>query len=192
MRFLFALVATCVLACGESQPMLAANFSTGEDAAARFGVHEIVLTGDGAADFVLPTGVVGSRKSRIDGSTVYFRSFQNNTQPWTMAFVIDLNGNGLPDVIAATDGAPGLSFLSGNGGSFPVGARIATRGPVSFLTTGDFDGDLITDVAFVAVGAGEDALIAEGKVESSTFDGDPCRAVVEAAISAIRTAWPRF
>jgi hypothetical protein len=107
------------------------------------------ITGDGAADFVLPTGVVGSRKSRVDGRTVYFPSFQNNAQPWTTAFVADLNGNGLSDVIAATDGAPGLSFLSGNAGPFPVGAHIATRGSVSFLSTGDFDGDLIGDVAYV-------------------------------------------
>jgi hypothetical protein len=110
------------------------------------------ITGDGRADFVEADRVLGSRVSPVDGSLHYFTSFQNNAQPWSLARVEDLNGNELPDVIAATEGAPGLSFLSGTGGPYPVPARLGTQGPVRLLATGDYDGDLIADIALVESG----------------------------------------
>lgn len=118
------------------------------------------ITGDGAADFVIPLGVIGSRKSLVDGSNVYFETFANTSRPWTTAFVGDLNANGFPDIIAATEGEDGLSFVNGSGGPFALGSSITTRGPVRFLTTGDFDGDLIGDIAYVEGGitGGSDLL----------------------------------
>ncbi|RYZ01731.1 MAG: VCBS repeat-containing protein [Myxococcales bacterium] len=132
------------------------------------------LTGDGVADFVLPSAIFGSRTSRIDGSTVYFQAFLNRSLPWTTAFVGDLNGNQLPDVIAATEGESGLSFLSGNGGPYPVGQRLPTRGAIRLLTTGDFDGDRAGDVAYIesAAGSAADALtVAYGTQDSAPLTG---------------------
>lgn len=110
------------------------------------------FTGDGVVDFVEPIGTLSSHKSLVDGQVRYVTSSENRSKPWSMARVADLNGNGFADVIAGTEGSPGLSFLSGNGGPLPVPTHLDTQGPVRFLTTGDFDGDKILDVAYVQSG----------------------------------------
>ncbi len=107
------------------------------------------ISGDGIADFVFSTSVKVSRKSLADGLVGYFESYANGAQPWSMAKIADVNGNGRPDIVAAAAGAPGLTFLNGTGGSFQISARLATRGPLRFLAAGDYDGDLIGDVAFI-------------------------------------------
>jgi hypothetical protein len=66
-----------------------------------------------------------------------------------MARVADLNGNGLPDVVAGARGALGLTFLNGTGGPYQIPARLGSHSALSLLTTGDFDGDLIGDTAFI-------------------------------------------
>jgi hypothetical protein len=114
------------------------------------------ISGDGVADFVFPERILVSRKSLVDAGVQYSYSYVNNAQPWSVAHVVDLNGNGLSDVIAGTKGVPGLSFLSGTGRPFPVPARISTQGPLRFLATGDYDGDLIQDVALIESGPPQD------------------------------------
>jgi len=115
------------------------------------------ITGDGVADFVMSGGVIGSWRSATDGAVVYDSVFIHRGEPWTMARVVDLNQNGLADVVAATVGAPGISFLNGTERPFPVGAQLSTRGAVRFFTTGDFDGDSVTDIAFADDGLGNAA-----------------------------------
>lgn len=110
------------------------------------------FTGDGVVDFVEPIGTLSSHKSIVDGEVRYVTSFQNHSKPWSMALVADLNGNGLQDVIAGTVGSPGLSFLSGSKGPYPIQTHLDTQGPIGFLTTGDFDGDKIVDAAYVQRG----------------------------------------
>ncbi len=105
------------------------------------------LSGDGFADFVLPDIIVSSRPRLSGNGQIYSASYKNRGNPWTMAEVADLNGNGRPDVIAASAGVAGLAFVNGSGSRYQVGATLPTEGPVQFLTTGDFDGDLINDVA---------------------------------------------
>ncbi|HVY25529.1 MAG TPA: VCBS repeat-containing protein [Polyangiaceae bacterium] len=107
------------------------------------------LSGDDVADFVMPSGVLSSHRSLVDGSVAYGASYANNEQPWTLAEVIDLNGNELPDVVAAAQGSPGITLLNGTGGFYQVAAHLSTRGDVRLLTTGDFDGDLLRDIAFL-------------------------------------------
>lgn len=107
------------------------------------------LSGDGLADFILPYGIVSSRPRLSDDDHRYSVSYENRGAAWTMAEVADINGNGVLDVIAATAGLPGLDFVNGTGGRYQVAAALPTGGPVQFLTTGDFDGDLINDVAMV-------------------------------------------
>lgn len=113
------------------------------------------LTGDDLADFVIPSGVLASHRSLVDGKVAYGSSYANQEQPWTTAEVVDLNGNDLPDVVAASQGAPGITLLNGTGSYYPVAARLSTRGDVRLLTTGDVDGDLLKDVAFLEAGAGD-------------------------------------
>lgn len=118
------------------------------------------LSGDDLADFVVPSGAISSHRSLVDDSVVYGRSYSNHEQPWTTAEVVDLNGNDLPDVVAASQNAPGITLLNGTGSFYQVAARLSTRGDVRLLTTGDFDGDLLHDVAFLEAGARED--VADG------------------------------
>jgi hypothetical protein len=110
------------------------------------------FTGDGIVDFVEPIGTLSSHKSLVDGQVRYITSYGNRSKPWSMAVVADLNANGWRDVIAGTQGSPGLSLLSGNAGPYPVQTHLNTQGPVAFLTTGDFDGDRIIDTAYVQSG----------------------------------------
>ncbi len=111
------------------------------------------VSGDGVADFVLPDKVLTSRKSLVDSSVGYYVSHSNTGQPWSMAEIADLNGNTLPDIVAASVGVPGLTFLNGTGGPHQIPVRLSSRGPLRLLTTGDFDGDLVGDVAFLEGGA---------------------------------------
>lgn len=110
------------------------------------------ITGDGLADFVLPKGVIGSRRARLDGSIGYLVSSSNSGPDWTMAAIADLNANGRPDVVAASAGSSGITFLGGTGGVFQLQTLITTTGPVKLLASGDFDGDRIGDLAFVQGG----------------------------------------
>lgn len=128
------------------------------------------ITGDGVVDFVLPIGILGSYTSLIDGRLGYFEGYRNSAKPWTTATVADLNGNGLLDVIAASEGAPGLSFLSGTGGPFQNLTQLSTQGPLRFLSVGDFDGDRVFDAAYVqsgpSPGANDSLAVAFGKRDS--------------------------
>jgi hypothetical protein len=105
------------------------------------------FSNDGVADLVTPELLFTSRV--LASRAQYFPSYQNRGQAWTMAEIADLNGNGFKDVLAASAGSPGLSFFNGTGGRYEVQTTLPTQGPVSFLTTGDFDGDLVRDVAFL-------------------------------------------
>jgi hypothetical protein len=142
------------------------------------------ITGDGVADYVLPNAILGSHPSLIDGTTVYAQSYTNTSLPWTTASVGDLNGNQLTDVIAATEGEPGLWFVSGSGGAIPVVQPIPTRGDVRFIATGDFDGNGIGDVAYIEDQAdfGADAL----SVAYGTRDNAPLPGVQVAEVTGVQ------
>jgi len=135
------------------------------------------FTGDGIVDFVMPTGLLNSYTSAVDGQLAYFTPYENPAKPWSMAVVADLNGNGLPDVIAGTEGSPGLSFLSGTGGPFPNLTPLGTRGPLRSLTVGDFDGDRLFDVGYVQGGPVKDLddslAIAFGRRDTFPLPGSP-------------------
>jgi len=114
------------------------------------------ITGDGVVDFVMPTGILASYTSLVDGRLGYFTSHENSAKPWSMAVMADLNGNQLPDVIAATEGSPGFSFVSGTGGPFQNHTRLTTQGALRFMSVGDFDGDRVLDAAYVQTGPSKD------------------------------------
>jgi hypothetical protein len=111
------------------------------------------FSGDGVADFVLPQQLLVSRRV-ADGSGVgYQGGGSTSAEAWTMAEIADLNGNGFPDVVAASAGANGYMFFNGTGSPYLVEARVATARPLLFLNTGDFDGDLLGDLALIESGA---------------------------------------
>ncbi len=68
---------------------------------------------------------------------------------WSEAVVADLNRDGLLDVAAAFDSLEGLEFLQGTGHPSMNSSLIGTRGKARVLRVGDFDGDLVSDLAFV-------------------------------------------
>lgn len=107
------------------------------------------FTGDRHVDFVLPTGLVSSEFLSGSGELSYRASQVNRAEPWTVAQIADLNGNGLSDVVAASDAGVGVAFFSGTVGPSQIPARLATNEPVLDLAVGDFDGDQIGDVAFI-------------------------------------------
>jgi len=95
-----------------------------------------VLLGDGTGGFAPAPG----------------SPFTVGTEPWSIA-VGDFNGDGIPDLAAAT--GAGVTVLLGNGlGGFtvPTGSQYAVGGVyyppgAVFLTVGDFNGDGIPDLA---------------------------------------------
>jgi hypothetical protein len=104
------------------------------------------LTGDGVVDFVLPDYVLLSLKT---GALVSYAAAAGNRlgAPWTAAKIGDFNGNGQLDVVAASNGALNLQFLNGDGAGQFTSTLISSEAPIASLADGDFDGDLIEDIA---------------------------------------------
>ncbi|AKV02560.1 hypothetical protein AKJ09_09223 [Labilithrix luteola] len=120
------------------------------------------LNGDGAADFVLPSGVLMSRRGApgTDGGAsdggVRRASFliQAPTKRWTVAAIADLNRDGLLDVVGGSSEAPDLDVLEGASpfvadGIVMPSFTISTNGPVTNVVTTDIDLDGTRDVSFV-------------------------------------------
>jgi len=91
---------------------------------------------------------------------------------WSEAVVGDFNHDGLPDFAAAVTGAEGL-FVHINVGSGFNRFVVETEEPPLRLRTGDFDGDLVDDIAFVESDRGR----AEVKVSFGAALGAPSAAV---------------
>jgi hypothetical protein len=128
------------------------------------------FTGDGIADFVLPDKLLSSRQLP-SGSNVYEQSQVNLGAPWTVARIADVNANGLPDAIAASNLESGIAFFNGTREPYQIGSVIATGGPVSHLAVDDFDGDLVSDIAFTrqrpATPGSTDLVIAFGELSGA-------------------------
>jgi FG-GAP-like repeat len=129
------------------------------------------FTGDGAVDFVFEDHLLISHPSGTGQLPTYLPDRANEGAPWTVARIADFNGNGKPDVVAASSGRLGIDFFNGTGTPQVPAFSLATRGPVRLLTVGDFDGDLIEDLAFVEAAPTEsdpdDLLIAFGSTSGA-------------------------
>lgn len=92
---------------------------------------------------------------------------QKSAGTWSVARVADLNGNGYEDVIAGSADGLDLDFYNGTPSYLFNPSKIATDHFVNRLEIGDFDGDLVADVAITEVdggGTGRDSLaIAYGR-----------------------------
>lgn len=105
------------------------------------------VSGDGVPDFVLPDQLLISGTS--GEGTSYSPGVNRLGAPWTIAKIADFNGNGKLDIVAATSGALDLQFFNGTGSPALTSNIISTSAPVAALTTGDFDGDLVADLALL-------------------------------------------
>lgn len=108
------------------------------------------VTRDGAPDFVLDNQIVVSNVNPSGGFD--YNTFDAHASGyWTAATIADLNGNGFPDVIAASSTHPGIDFFNGTGTRYLNQFQIPTDRPVAQLAVGDFDGDLRLDLALSEV-----------------------------------------
>mgnify|MGYP005853878357 CR=1 FL=1 len=127
------------------------------------------LNEDGAYDYVMPRGVRLSQRLGDGGvlPPLYEYYPVGRTTRWTEAVIGQLNGDGHPDFVAASDEQPDLDFVAGTGKSEFTSSTVTTTGHVSRLAAGDFDGDGILDLALVQgqASAGEEELaIAYGRL----------------------------
>lgn len=83
---------------------------------------------------------------------------------WTEAIVADLNGNGLDDVLVASKGMPDFAFFNNAGNGKLNGFEVRTDGVPTMMKLGDFDGDLLADVAFR-----ERKAVQTGSAQSQAF-----------------------
>jgi hypothetical protein len=123
------------------------------------------LSGDGAADLIYEDGVVISRLGDSRDQLGHDDA-RSGMGTWTSALVGDFNANGIPDLVAASDQTSGIDFFNGAGDGRLNQFIIPTSRPVAQLAPGDFDGDLITDLAFSelsASGEASDVLVAFGQ-----------------------------
>jgi FG-GAP-like repeat len=99
------------------------------------------LDGDGAVDYVDSKGVFVQRGSswEIVGAS--------GSDTWSSAVIADLNGNGIQDVFAAVANGAGALFMNGSGHGELSPFAVTSKGSLSHLEVGDYDGDLILDVA---------------------------------------------
>jgi FG-GAP-like repeat len=116
------------------------------------------INGDRMIDVVDSSGIKLAERKRLSGAITLVESYRTLDKRWSEAVIHDFNGDGMGDVLAGSSSASDLTFLSGAGKGRLVDDdkevyrfnefKIATRGGVSSLTVGDFDGDSMPDVAF--------------------------------------------
>jgi hypothetical protein len=114
------------------------------------------VTGDGAIDFVFPDGILLSNSPFVAGDYEFFVS-PGGSPGLTVAAIADFNANLHLDVVAGSNQRPGLTFFNGTGSANLTFFSVPTSRPVQRIAVGDFDGDLIEDVAFTQESGGEPA-----------------------------------
>ncbi len=100
------------------------------------------LDGDEIADVVTPSGAYLTRDQ------VPLCIAAPSLQTWSEAVIHDFNRDGRRDIAAAIDGLERLDVFLNGGADRVIRVNHATRGPPAHLRVGDFDGDLVDDLAF--------------------------------------------
>lgn len=129
-----------------------ATCETGELADLRFPLAIGDLDGDGRADVITPREVRTTQELEFDkgAGRVVMHACQIARKlagEWSIARIVDVNHDGRLDVLAGSSSSLDVELMIGTGKERLNPAIIPTQGPVGALTTGDFDGDLVTDVA---------------------------------------------
>jgi hypothetical protein len=109
------------------------------------------LDGDGRDDWVLPSGIVLAQSTTV-GKAAHLIGCPGNAPfvgRWAKATIADINRDGLLDLAATAASEPDFDVFLGTGAARMNRFGLTTQGVVTQLSSGDFDGDLITDLAFV-------------------------------------------
>ncbi|GAB4568822.1 MAG: hypothetical protein Tsb0020_22700 [Haliangiales bacterium] len=112
------------------------------------------LDGDGRADYILDGGVaLALGDDGAGGPTELVPIASPRDANWSQAAVADVNGDGARDVVAASLDSSGVDwFVNASGAGLPGRLNrfhVDTTYGVSVLRVGDFNGDLLADVAVV-------------------------------------------
>ncbi len=109
---------------------------------------------DGWPDWVLPKGIALASPLgfAFADASVRLDTYPSNGpsgETWTIARVAELTGDDHLDLIAGSSELADLDFFVGTGRDSLNPTVVQTDGPVKDMVTGDYDGDLINDVAFI-------------------------------------------
>ena len=107
---------------------------------------------DGSPDGVGRSGISLSRP----GAPGLFDQVVTATEEWTLATVADFNGNGILDVAAITASTRQVLFFNGAGGGRFNRFEVPLQGRPNKFAVGDFDGDLLQDIALSEQGPSSD------------------------------------
>lgn len=111
------------------------------------------VTTDPYPDFVFPTEIllnVPGTGPGNDGGPPVGKVVISAPQTWGDARIADFDGDGVPDVIAGSNGRVDIYRASGNEVAKLTAAHYAIEGTVSDFAVGDYDGDRAPDIAFRA------------------------------------------
>ena len=109
------------------------------------------VNNDGHADFVMPTAILVSIApwdSDSSGDFQYAVLASPSSYPWDEGVIADFNANDKLDVVVASSYETGLTFYNGTGTGLFNEYWLATTGYPAHFAVGDFDGDLVLDLAF--------------------------------------------
>ena len=167
--------------------------TTGEGTSRLF----VDLNGDGVADVVTSDaiylaqceggGFTGSGSCRTSYTA---HAVAAVPRAWTTALAIDINHDGIPDIAGFEKGDMNVDvLLNTDAGTFSR-YTLFTDDPVIAIVAGDFDGDLISDLAIVTGQVGtpdeEDALL----ISYGTPDGGPGDPVPMGTFGAVDSLAP--
>lgn len=160
------------LAVEVAQLPLAAGDFNGDDHADLVFPNAFLVT---AGSCPLPTGVCYVKQDRELGGLV-------------QAKIGDFNANGVPDIVAVSDKVRAVYFFNGNGTSLPSLFMVPTLGNPVALAGGDFDGDLVQDVAISeSLGGGID-VTGSGTKGGQTTTSTPLGTVLSVAFGRTQGA----
>lgn len=145
------------------------------------------MNGDGRPDVVTGTHILLGKQGKGPEEPLAFDAVYQSGRLWSEAYITNLNGDGFADVVACTDGTPDIDVLTGNGTILPNPFKISTDGTVANLKVGDFDGDLIPDLAFQNALTDQSSLLMISYGRTSGGPEDPSQIGEFADIQAIAT-----
>jgi hypothetical protein len=149
------------------------------------------LDGDFKADYIMGDAVfisdINDATNGI-GTPTELTPTAFTAENWNEARIGDFNGDGYADFVTSIEGIDGIDIYLGGGIGFFNQFHVATDEPPRNLRTGDYDGDLIGDVAFVinGFGAEEDQLA----VVFGSQDGGPSDPVTMGRMNFVEVMEP--